>query len=212
MARFLVPLFVLFYAVSMAQSVELNAFYGYQFGSELKYGPNYLKIGESDEYGISLGFEVGNNIVAELIYIHQGSQLLIRDSFIGPGEERLADLKADWIMAGTAIYFQDGKVQPYAGTSLGVFFMNPSNENFAVVERNLDFQTNFAFGFKGGFITMLGPAIGLKVQANLLFPVEWGGAYIDAGPGGVRGSSAPSGTTVIAGFRVGLAYRIGGTL
>lgn len=212
MRRILWPTFMLFLSMVSAQTLELSTFYGFQFGSELGYGPNYIKIDDSDEYGISLGFEASNDIAAEITYIHHGTLLLIRDTSIGPQEERFANLSADWIMVGASKYFQDGKVQPYAGGSLGVVLLNPGNENQAIANRRLDFRTKFAFGFKGGVAIMMSPEFGLKLQANLLFPVEWGGAYIDAGPGGVRGSSAASGTTVIAGFSVGIAYRIGGTL
>ena len=203
---------MLFLAVAKAQTLEFSTFYGYQFGSELKYGPNYIKIDDSDEFGISLGFEASNDVVAELIYIHYGTQLLIRDTSIGPQEERFADLNADWFLVGASKYFQDGKVQPYAGGSLGVVLLAPGNENGAITSRRLDNRSKFAFGFKGGIAIMMSSAIGFKLQGNLLFPVEWGGVYIGAGPAGVGGGAGASGTTVIAGISGGLVFRFGGTL
>ena len=212
MRGILVPLLLLFLFVGKSQTLEISTFYGNQFGSELGYGPNYIKIDNSDEFGISMGFEASNDIVAELTYIHHGTQLLIRDASIGPQEERFADLNADWIMVGASRYFKDGKVQPYAGGSLGVVLLSPSNENGAITNRRLDFRSKFAFGLKGGIAIMMSSAIGLKLQGNLLFPVEWGGVYIGAGPAGVSRGAGASSTTVIAGFSGGLVFRFGGTL
>lgn len=212
MRRIVLPTLMLCLTIATAQTFELTTFYGYQFGSELGYGPNYIKFDDSDEYGITLGFEASNDVVAELTYIHHGTQLLIRDTSIGPQEERFADLNADWIMVGASKYFQDGTIQPYAGGSLGVVLLSPTNENGAITTRRLDNRSKFAFGFKGGVAIMMTSAIGLKLQGNLLFPVEWGGVYIGAGPAGVSGGAGASSTTVIAGFSGGLVFRFGGTL
>ncbi|MDH3699447.1 MAG: hypothetical protein OEQ81_12340 [Flavobacteriaceae bacterium] len=209
MKKFIVTLFVFCVTMVSAQSLEFSALYGYQFGSKLNYGPNYIKIDDSDEYGISLGFEMSNDVMAELTYIHQGTELKIRDTFTGPQEERFADLNGDWILLGASKYFKDGNVRPFAGGSMGLLFLAPSNENTAIVNRRLDNRTKFAFAFKAGVLIMFSQSIGIKLQGNMMFPVEWGGVYIGAGPGGVSGGTAASSTTIIGGLSGGLVFRFG---
>lgn len=55
---------------------------------------------------------------------------------------------------------------------------------------------------------MFSEKIGLNIQGNLYFPVEWGGVYVGGGPGGVSGGVSTTSTTVIGGFSGGLVYRM----
>jgi hypothetical protein len=80
-----------------AQVFEIKPSYGYQFGSTLNYGANYIKIEDSDQFGISLGYEMQPNFVAELTYTRMSTELRIRDVFVAPQESFLADLNAKLI-------------------------------------------------------------------------------------------------------------------
>ena len=82
-----------------AQTIEITPSYGYQFGTKLNYGPNYIKVSDSDQWGVTLGFETYDDLMVELSYTHQGAELNIRDILISPTENRLADISGDWIMA-----------------------------------------------------------------------------------------------------------------
>ena len=69
-------------------------------------------------------------------------------------------------------------------------------------------STEFAFAFKGGVNIMISDMIGINLQGNLMFPVNWGGVYIGGGSGGVSGGVGVSSTTIIGGFSGGLVFRI----
>ena len=191
-----------------AQSIEITPSYGYQFGSKLNYGSNYIKMNSSDQYGITIGVETMNNTMTEVSYFHQGTELLIRDVFYSPHEDHLSDLSVDWIMLGATRYFPSGKVRPFVGGALGLVIFSPKNENYDIVSRSIDSSTNFAFSFKGGVNIMFSEHVGLNIQGNLMFPVDWGGAYISGGTGGVGGGVSVSSTTVIGGFSGGLVFKI----
>ncbi len=193
---------------SLAQSVEITPSYGYQFGSKLNYGPNYIKIDGSDQYGITIGFETFDEMMVEISYFHQGTELSIRDVFYGPSENRLADLAMDWIMVGGTKYFPSGNMRPFLGGALGMVIFSESNEDTSFVNSPLGGSTKFAFSFKGGVNIMFSDRIGLNLQGNLMFPVEWGGAYIGGGTGGIGGGVGLSSTTLIVGFSGGLVFRI----
>jgi hypothetical protein len=193
---------------SFAQTIEITPSYGYQFGAKLNYGQNYIKIDDSGQYGINLGFEVFDDFMAEISYFHQGTELRIRDIILSPIEDRLSDLSVDWINIGGTKYFPSGKIRPFVGGAIGIVIFSPKNENFNLINSSLDVVTKFSFTFKGGVNFMFSDRIGLNFQGNLMFPVDWGGVYVGGGPGGVGGGVSASSTTVIGGFSAGLVFRL----
>jgi len=193
---------------SFSQTIEITPSYGYQFGSKLNYGPNYIEVADSDQWGITLGFETYDDLMVDLSYTHQGSELNIRDVILSPFEDRLADISADWIMIGGTKFFPKDKIRPFAGGALGVVILSPSNENRNLINRSLANETKFAFSFKAGVNIMFSEKLGLNLQGNLLFPVEWGGIYVGGGTGGASAGAGFSSTTVIGGFSGGLVYKI----
>ncbi len=194
---------------SWAQSIEITPSYGFQFGSKLSYGSNYIKIDDGDQYGLTVGFELDTDLVAEVTYFRHSTELNIRDIILSPVESRLTDLNIDWFLVGASKYFSDNKVKPFAGGGLGFVVLTPKNENFDLINRGLDNQTRFTFSFKTGVNAMITDVVGVNLQFNLLLPVSWGGVYVGGGPGGVGAGAGVSGTTVIGSFSGGLVFKLG---
>lgn len=194
---------VLFSMTSFGQVIELTPSYGYQFGSRLSYGPNYLKMKDGDQYRITLGVETYTGLMAEFSYINMSSELRLKDRIYAPVETRISDINADWFLIGASRYFQEGKVKPFAGGSLGLVVLSPKNENNDIIN-NLNSSTKFAFSFKAGVNIMFSKAIGLNLQGDLFFPVNWAGVYV--GPGGA-GISTGS-TVILGGISGGLVFRL----
>lgn len=87
-----------------AQAIEIIPSYGYQFGTKLNYGPNYVKLEDSGQFGISLGVELQSNLMVELSYYNISSESRIRDVIVAPFETRLADINLDWFLVGATRY------------------------------------------------------------------------------------------------------------
>lgn len=197
---------------AMGQVIEITPSYGYQFGAKLGYSSSYLKMQSSDQFGITLGVETYSGLMAEITYTNMSSELRIRDSFLNPPinfETRLSDLNVDWFLIGATRYFKEGKVKPFAGGGLGLVVISPKNENRDLLDDygirgSIDSSTRFAFNFKAGVNIMFTETIGLNLQGNLYFPVNWAGIYV--GPGGA-GISTGS-TVILGGFSGGLVFRI----
>lgn len=191
------------------QAVEITPSFGYQFGTKLNYPLGYLKFNDGEQYGLTVGYDVEGELVVEVTWIHMDSEMRLRDVDFAPIETRLADVTADWIQFGVNKYLQDDSVKPFLGGGLGFTIFSPSNENFNLVNRALSNTTKFSFFFKGGVNLMISEVVGINLQGNLLFPVEWGGVYVGGGTGGVSGGASVSTTTVIGGFSGGLIFRLG---
>jgi len=118
---------------SNAQNIDLSVDYGYQLGTKLNYGSNYLKAADGGFFRGIAGFEVGSGTMLELTYMKMDTELLIRDILISPSEDRLSDLSMDWIHIGSSRYFDSSSdLTPFFGLSAGVTIFTPKNENPAI--------------------------------------------------------------------------------
>ncbi len=192
-----------------SQSVEIIPSYGYQFGTKLNYGPNYLKATDSDQFGLSVAYGLDDNMKIGLSYTRMGTELRIRDRIVSPAENRLSDLNFDWFQLGATRYFQTGKVRPFGGGGLGFVVISPQDVNRLIAPRGLDSTTRFAFSFKGGVNIMFSERVGLNLQGNLFLPIEWGGVYVGGGPGGISTGVSAGTTTIMGGFSAGLVFLLG---
>ncbi len=191
---------------SWSQVVEITPTYGYQFGSKLNYGVNnYLKIKSGDQFGLTVGVEADDDMMVELSYIHHSTELVIRDVYISPTEDRLTDINADWVMIGVNRYFGDGMVKPFFGGALGVVFLSDENVNYDLVNYGFENNSKFAFSFKGGVNIMFSEVVGINIQGGLMVPVTWGGVYVGSGSSGV----SVSGSTIVGYVSGGLVFSLG---
>jgi len=192
-----------------AQTIEVTPNYGYHFGAKLNYYGGYFKLADSGQFGITVGVDTYTDIMAEISYMRQDSELRIQDVVYAPFEKRLADISLDWIQIGATKYFQTDKVRPFFGAALGLVIINPKNQDPSILPVGVGSTTNFAFSFKGGLNYMFSKRVGLNLQGNLLFPVNWGGFYVGGGSGGVSGGVSVSSTSIIGGFSGGLVFVLG---
>jgi outer membrane protein W len=184
-----------------AQTVELTAAYGYQFGSKSEYGWNeYVKFDEGDQYSFTIGVDMFQGVMTEVTYTHQSTSIIQKDNELGT--EKLMDLNADWIMVGASKYLTKDKLRPFIGGGLGMAIFNPNNEIPRV--GRVDTKFYLAFSAKAGVNYMFTEQLGINVQGNLMIPIQWGGVYIGTGGAGLSGSS----NILVGGFSGGLVYRL----
>ncbi|WP_034062487.1 outer membrane beta-barrel protein [Lacinutrix jangbogonensis] len=203
--RLLFLIFIaLFSSYASAQSFEITPSYGYQFGTKLNYGPNYIKMEDGGQFGINLAFELQPSMMLDVSYYNMNSETRIRDVFIAPFERRLTDLNLDWFLIGATRYFKQGPLKPFVGAGLGMVLISPENENLDIVNSSFSSETRFAFSFKAGVNYMFTDIVGINLQGNLFFPVNYGGFYFGSGGAGVNTGS----TLIFGGFSGGLVFKI----
>ena len=91
--------------------------------------------------------------------------------------------------------------------SAGVTVFNPGYIKSEGFEQGYDpgSRTKFSFGFTGGIKYFFTERIGVRAQAQLLIPLEWGGVYY-----GYGGSVYTSGGSLLQlNFTGGLIFRLG---
>ena len=179
------------------QKFEITPQYGYQVGSKWNYYGGYVKMKSSDQFGVTLNAALGNDLQAEFAWTQQNTTVAIKDVVFFPREEDVTDVQVNHYQFGIIHTFGYSDVVPFFGMSAGWSTFNPE-------ERIYDSNTKFSFGVSGGIKYFFTDHVGLRMQAQFLMPVQWGGVYIGTGGSGV----SAGGALLIFNFSGGLVIAI----
>lgn len=175
----LVILFLLLTGISVeAQKLEITPQYGYQVGSKWNYYGGYVKLKSSDHYGFTLDFSLSDNLQAEFFWAQQNSTVAVKDVILYPREEDVTDARVDHFQFGVINTFGYSDAKPFVGMSAGWSTFSPDENDFRS-------NTSFTLGLSGGLKYFFSDRIGLRLQGQLLMPVQWGGFYIGTGGTGI---------------------------
>jgi len=182
-----------------AQSFEITPQYGYQIGSKYNYYSGYVKLSSSDQYGFTASIDTGNDIAVEFFLAQQNTDVRIKDrNFLQ--ETFLTDVTVNHYQLGAIYTFGDNDdFLPFFGMSLGWSTFNPE-------EKIYDSSTKFTIGMSGGLKYFFSDHIGIRLQTQLLMPIEWGGVYFSSGGGA---GVAAGGTLLQLNFSGGLIFAFG---
>ncbi len=167
----------------MLGSVEVYNYYynGYQDVS------GDLDINDAAYYSGALGFNTSRETMAEIQYIYQPTNVSFEPYSSG---FQTTSFGADvHYILGTGYFLNQFSrtAWGYGGLSIGAAGLVPKN--------NLDPAWRFAFGLTLGAKFLLSKNIGIKIQAQGLFPIQWAGGSLYVGSGG-SGYGLSAGTTI----------------
>ncbi len=190
-------LFLISYTIN-AQKFEITPQYGYQIGAKYNYNGGYLKLEGSDQYGLTIGIAIDTDIQAEFYWVQQNASLRIKDVIYAPREEELTEVTINHYQIGAIHTFGYGKALPYLGISGGWSTFNAEEDRFSSI-------TTFTIGISGGVKYFFTDNIGIRLQSQLLMPINWGGIYIGGGGAGV----SAGGSILLLNFSAGLILAFG---
>ena len=163
---------------SHAQKFEITPQYGYQVGSKWNYYGGYVKLKSSDQYGLTANLSLTDDIQGEFYWAQQNSSVAVKDVVFYPVEEEVTDVTVDHFQFGVIHMFGYSEARPFVGLSAGWSTFSPDEPEYNTT-------TSFSFGFSGGLKYYFTDHIGIRLQGQLLVPVQWGGVYLGTGGGGV---------------------------
>jgi hypothetical protein len=182
-----------------AQKVELSPFIGYETGATLYTSLGYLYLGDGMDYGGSVDFNLGGNRFAELSYSHMMTKLNIDEGY---NEEFLCDLGVNYYSIGLLQETKPlSKITPYGLFTLGWVNYNPQTEDISG-------ENKMHFSFAGGIKIHATERIGLRLQARLLMPIMYAGAYFSGGTGGTNMSVSATSVAFQGDFTAALVFVI----
>ena len=176
---------------------EFSVLAGYQMlGSVQVYNYNYngyqnvdgdLDINDAVYYSAAIGVNTSRETMAELQYIFQPTSVKFVPYNFGSSTSFDADVH---YILGTGYFVKQFSRtgSGYAGLSIGAAGLVPKN--------NLDPAWRFAFGITLGLKFLLSKNIGIKIQSQGLFPIQWAGGSLYVGSGGA-GYGISAGTSIV---------------
>ena len=177
---------------------EFSILSGYQMlGSVEVYNYNYngysnvsgdLDINDAVYYSAAIGFNTSRETMAEIQYIFQPTNITF-DPYTTGFQSQSFGADVHYILA-TGYYIKQFSrtASGYAGLSIGAAGLVPKN--------NLDPAWRVAFGLTLGVKFLLSKNIGIKIQSQGLFPIQWAGGSLYAGTGGA-GYAVSAGTSIV---------------
>jgi hypothetical protein len=174
-------------SLATAQEVRLNGYAAYVFDDKVDsyYDPSnqyYGQINGGFQWGASLEFMAGATKGIELKYLRRDAvapMTYYNNSAIK--KQKDFDIALNYILLGGSNYFKmGGKVEPYAGASLGMCIITLKNAEAG----NDNQSTKFAWGIKLGTNIWASEKVGLKLQADLISAVQSAGGGLYFGTGG----------------------------
>ncbi len=198
--NFVFAILLLFISSSAFAQLEITPQAGYQIGSKYSYNGGFIKLADSEQFGVTLNLDINDmGGQVEVMYAYQNAELRVQDFFFYPFETFITDVVAHHVQFGFIQNFNEDKaLRPFAGLSGGFTIFDPTDSLF-------ESRTKFAFGLTGGVKYFFTERIGIRMQAQLLMPIEWGGVYYTNGGGVVT----TGGTLVQLNFTGGLIFRLG---
>jgi hypothetical protein len=202
-------------AAAFAQNIRLNGYASYVFDDRVDsyYSNNAYfegQINGSFRWGAGVEFMIKEDYGIELLYLRQDTKAPITYLNSGLIRPQFAEFETDlnWIMLGGARYFRNpgGRVEGFAGGSLGVAIINASNP----INDKSESATKFAWGFKGGAIIWATDAVGIKLQADLYSAVQAIGGGFYVGTGGVGAGLNSYSSLLQFSLGGGLTFKLGG--
>lgn len=196
----------LFVAVSTCAQIEITPQAGYQVGSKYNFYDGYMKLEASGNFGVTVDFDInplGGQI--EFMYAFQNADLNIKPNRFS-SEIFITKFNVHHLQVGFLQNFNDDEdLVPFGGMSVGMAIFSPQNIDSVDLDYDPGNRTKFEFGFTGGAKYFFTDRIGIRLQAQLLIPIEWGGVYYSNG-----GSVYTSGGSLLQlNFTGGLIVRLG---
>ncbi len=177
---------------------EFSIFAGYQMLGDFEVY-NYSNNGNSNVsgdmdikdamcYSAAIGIYSSRETFAEIQYIYQPTSVTF-DPYTSGFQDQTFDADVHYIL-GTGYYLKQFSRtgSGYFGLSIGAAGIAPQND--------LEPAWRFAFGLTLGVKFMLSKTIGLKIQSQGLFPIQWAGGTFYAGSGG-SGYGVTAGTSIV---------------
>ncbi|MDD4553546.1 MAG: hypothetical protein PHP04_05040 [Bacteroidales bacterium] len=202
MKRTLLTLLILFSALFLAQAqrVEITPFGGYVFPARWNASNGSLYFYGNAQYGGIL--DIGMSRVVDIELMYNRIDTKASSEAIGyPYDD--VPLSENYYMVGVTKNFRvNPTVSPFLGMSLGGLYLAPKTSQYYS-------YWFFAMGVNGGAKIYFNKFVGIRLQAQLLMPVQSGGFSFYYGTGGGGSTVYLNSTLFDFGFTGGLIFRIG---
>lgn len=192
--------------------IEITPFGGWHWTGKVPAYRQNIKVSDEGNYGIRVGATVRPQVVAEFEWSHTSNAAMGREYLINGnlGDFVTVPLRMNYYMLG--IQYEstfDDVLIPYGLVNFGLMnIAADSFNNYGSVS-----EIFFTAGVGGGFKYFFSEHVGIRLQARLLFPMQFGGVGFGCGigtGGGGCGAGVSTYTSIIQGdFTGGIVLKFG---
>lgn len=207
MKKILLSFFVLFVLQNQAnaQKIELSGYGGYMISGSADFYNGSVNVGDAAVYGATLGVDMGPMVV-QFLYNRNVTTARVLDYRIPQIDQTIDFVVENYHLGVEKLLGGDEMIKPYGAFSLGVAAYTPKQ---SIKEINTSAYTKFSIGLGLGVKIFPKEKFGIKLQAKMFMPMNFGGIGISCGGGGC-GSAAYMNVPIVHGeFTGGVVLRIG---
>jgi|WetSurSiteA1Bulk_404760.scaffolds.fasta_scaffold00498_3 hypothetical protein len=158
-----------------AQHLEITPYAGYETGGKVSTSSGYLRVDDGMNFGGAISFGYDATAQLEFSYNHMNSELSLD---VGESITNRTPVNVDYYMFGvTGSQWLGDRFMPFYGGALGWVHYGTPSENYGN-------ESLFAINIQGGLKILLTDWLGFRMQARLLMPLYYTGAYFEAGTSG----------------------------
>lgn len=188
-------------AVYAQPAITLEGFGGWLWTGSAGYYNN-IKVDDLGNYGVRGGVSPGDDMLIEFEWNH--TETTIHGTDYISGDMYREDIKMNYYLLGFNREVSDGPAIPFGLVNVGVLNVK-GVENGSWINENF-----FTVGLGGGLKYYFTDNVGIRLQARIFLPMQYGGVGFGCGTGGC-GSGVSGYTSTIQGdFTGGIILKIGG--
>lgn len=214
MKKILVIALVLISTQSLFAQVEITGFGGWLWTSRVPAWGQDIKVSDMGNYGIAAGVRIREEMLVEFEWNHTDNSATFREyDLLGfpSGDLITVPMSLNYYMLGfNYLATFNEPIVPYGIVNFGILNVQ-SDAYSSYASSSINY---FTAGFGGGLRYYLSDRIGIKLQARLLFPMQFGGVGFGCGigTGGANcGAGVSTYTNIIQGdFTGGIILKLGG--
>lgn len=190
------------HAFSQVRSFEITPFGGYVFPARWNAANGSLYFQGNAQYGGI--FSVGISRVVDVSFIYNRIDTKVTpETYVFPYTYDDVSISENYYMIGFTKNFRVNEiVSPFASFNLGGCYLAPKGSGYY----NYWF---FSVGADAGVKVYFSKYVGIRLQAQLMMPVQYGGFSFYYGPGGGGSTVYMNSTLLDFGFTGGLIFRLG---
>ena len=212
MKKIVIIALILFTTQEIFGQVEIGVFGGWLWTGSIPAWAQDVKVSDKGNYGITAGYQFHDEMLVNFEWNHTENEATFREYLIGGGlgDAINVPLTLNYYMLGfNYLVANSESLVPYGLVNLGLLHTQSTAQNPAYNNSN----NWFTAGLGGGLRYYLSDRIGIKLQARLLLPMQFGGVGFGCGigtGGGNCGAGVSTYTSIIQGdFTGGIVLKLG---
>lgn len=214
MKKILLLAITLFASQQIFAQIEIGGFAGWHWTGSIPAWRQDIKVSDKLNYGATIGYRVNDEMQVDFEWNHTENEATFRlydNSGFPSGDPVSIPLTLNYYMLGFN-YLVPGNepIVPYGLVNIGVMTSKGDTyeEGGQIYEGNS--ETWFAAGLGGGIRIYPSERFGIKLQARLLLPMQFGGIGFGCGTGSGCGAGVSTYTSIIQGdFTGGVVLMLG---